>query len=197
MAKRVSNYQESANKQELNDRVISFLSLIVFNRKRTLLHPRRFEIKSRYFRNFSLHHDLILIALESSYAFDKGRVWTHTHTHTRKYAVSNQCRMEFHSNAFLFLRETPSIAERPHKRKNAQSGKSIYREHATRTWTVCPNFPSAPLRQTFEYIACVSQIRYTFYIESRNQLHALSTVEISNDRPAGKLPQIGGSNTGY
>lgn len=195
MAKRVSNYQESANKQELNDRVISFLSLIVFNRKRALLHPRRFEIKSRYFRNFSLHHDLILIALESSYAFDKGRVWTHTHT--RRYAVSNQCRVEFHSNAFLFLRETPSIAERPHKRKNAQSGKSIYREHATRTWTVCPNFPSAPLRQTFEYIACVSQIRYTFYIESRNQLHALSTVEISNDRPAGKLPQIGGSNTGY
>lgn len=85
MAKRVSNYQESANKQELNDRVISFLSLIVFNRKRALLHPRRFEIKSRYFRNFSLHHDLILIALESSYAFDKGRVWTHTHAQIRSF----------------------------------------------------------------------------------------------------------------
>lgn len=53
-----------------------------------------------------------------------------------------------------------------------------------------------PLRQTFEY--CVSQIRYIFfpvlYIESRNQLHE-QLIDSRNDRPAGKLPQIGGSNT--
>lgn len=128
MAKGVSNYQESANKQELNDRVISFLSLIVFNRKRALLHPRRFEIKSRYFRNFSLHHDLILIALESSYAFDKGRVWTHTHTHAdtqfRINAEWNFIRMHFSFCARLQVSRKGRISERTRNQENQFIGNT-------------------------------------------------------------------------
>lgn len=81
---------------------------------------------------------------------------------------------------------SPSIAERPHTAKEQSNQENQFIENTQRVRErFARNFPSAPpSRQTFEYIARVSQIRYIFsvlYLESRNQLHALSTVEILNN----------------
>lgn len=124
MAKRVSNYQESANKQELNDRVISFLSLIVFNRKWALLHPRRFEIKSRYFRNFSLHHDLILIARTHLTKDECGHTHTHADTQFRINAEWNFIRMHFSFCARLQVSRKGRISERTRNQENQFIGNT-------------------------------------------------------------------------